>query len=369
MNTKIYKFKNTNYKKNVFKRILFLILLFVFFLNIFHPIILQANTSLPFAKNNHSRASMDEDGNIYIRENLYNRIYPASLTKIAISIIAIEKLKLSDEVFIQEIDYNLPLDYVTTPLYLGETLTVEDLLYATMLKSGNDAAIYLAKEVYGNKENFIEGINKYLKDLGLINTNFTNPFGLEEDNHYTTPYDLLLLTKHAMENRTFKEIVSKTKYVIPENNFSEERVMRTTSLFAEKKSSVFNPDFYGIKSGYTESAGDCYISANKILDKEFYFIYTGADSRISKFINIQKMYDETKYILEQKNILDNYAKTNITTNFSNNLNLSYFKSRYLFSTLDKIFFSTFAIFIFFLISKVSLKKRKKKKTKRKKRRK
>lgn len=366
MDKKVSEFKNIDYKKTLFKRIVILILLFVFSLNSFSPMILYANNSIPFAKNNHSRASIDEDGNIYIRENLYNRIYPASLTKIAISIIAIEKLKLTDTVLIQEIDYELPLDYVVTPLYIGETLTVEDLLYATMLKSGNDAAIYLAKEVYGSQEKFVEGINKYLKDLKLLDTNFTNPFGLEEDNHYTTPYDLLLLTKHAMKNRTFQEIISKNNYVIPANNFSGERVIRTTSLFAEKDSSVFNSDFYGIKSGYTESAGDCFIAANKISNKEFYFIYTGANSRVSKFINIQTMYDETKYILNQKDILDNYAKINSTTEMGKNLDLNYLQSKYLFSNLDKVFFSIFSLLILILILRVIF--RKTKTDKRKKRR-
>ena len=82
-----------------------------------------------FAKNNHSRASIDIDGNIYMRENIYKKIYPASMTKIAISIIAIEKLDLNDKIYIEEIDYKLPLDYVTTPLYVGEVVTAEDLTY------------------------------------------------------------------------------------------------------------------------------------------------------------------------------------------------------------------------------------------------
>ena len=285
---------NIKINKNKLKfkhKILFILILFLFFFifsfNNFFSLISYANETT-FAKNNYSRASMDIDGNIYMKENLYKRIYPASMTKIAISIIAIEKLDLKEKIKIKESTMILPLDYVVTPLYIGETLTVEDLLYATMLKSGNDAPIQLAKHIYGDEKNFKKEINKYLKNLGLTDTNFTNPFGLEDKNHYTTPYDLLTLARYAMKNETFRKIVSTNKYIIPENSYSYKRIIETTSLFTYPNSSVYSKDFYGIKTGFTETAGDCFISAAKINDKEFYFIYTGAKSKISKFKEIQK---------------------------------------------------------------------------------
>lgn len=363
MNKKYYPFTYL-YKKTFFiKRIFILCLIFVLYFNLLAPLISNAQDKKIFAKNNYSRVSIDEDNNIYMRENLHKQIYPASLTKIAISILAIEKSKLKDKVLIEKLDYTIPEDYVLTPLYIGETVTVEDLLYATMLKSGNDAAIYLAKHIFGNKEVFIKGINKYLKEIGLKNTNFTNSFGLDDKNHYTTPYDLLILSKYAMNNDTFRKIVSKDKYTIPANNFSEKRTLKTTSLFADKNSSVFNKAFYGIKSGYTESAGDCFITATKINNKEFYFIYTGANSRISKFINIQEMYDQTIYILNEKENIDKYVKSVHETQNSKQLSLDYLSSKYLFSTFDKIIISTFILIIFLILLKRSFKNKKVKKKK------
>ncbi len=353
------KLKKSYLNRQLFQKLFLLVLVFIFCFNIFYPLSVQAAET--FVKNNHSRASMDEEGNIYMRENLHSRIHPASLTKIAISILAIEKLKLKDKVLIEKIDYVLPFDYVVTPVYIGETLTVEDLLHAAMLKSGNDATIYLAKHVFKSKEAFVQGINEYLKDLGLLNTNFTNSFGLEDPEHYTTPYDLLLLVKHAMKNKTFKDIVSKEKYVIPENEFSNARTLYTTSMFADEGSSVFNKNFYGIKSGYTEKAGDCFIAASKISNKEFYFIYTGANSRISKFIKIQEMLNQTKYILEEKSKIDQYAKTSSEAVNNQKLNINYLHSKYLFSTFDKILFLVFVLIIILILFKINFRKKRKRK--------
>lgn len=348
---------NIKINKNKLKfkhKILFILILFLFFFifsfNNFFSLISYANETT-FAKNNYSRASMDIDGNIYMKENLYKRIYPASMTKIAISIIAIEKLDLKEKIKIKESTMILPLDYVVTPLYIGETLTVEDLLYATMLKSGNDAPIQLAKHIYGDEKNFKKEINKYLKNLGLTDTNFTNPFGLEDKNHYTTPYDLLTLARYAMKNETFRKIVSTNKYIIPENSYSYKRIIETTSLFTYPNSSVYSKDFYGIKTGFTETAGDCFISAAKINDKEFYFIYTGAKSKISKFKEIQKMYDETKYLFEQKNIINEYIETVTNEKILKETNSKYIFQKFLLTTFDKIIlillFSLLIIIILF----------------------
>ena len=229
-----------------------------------------------------------------------------------------------------------------------------------MLKSGNDAAIYLGKLAFENKNAFVKGINEYLKELGLLNTHFTNSFGLEDNKHYTTPYDLLVLSKHAMKNKTFKEIVSKDSYIIPGNSFSEARTIRTTSLFANNNSSVFNKDFYGIKSGYTEKAGDCFIAASKIDNKEFYFIYTGANSTTAKFIKIQEMYDETKFILKEKTNIDQYAKTSVKEQNDRFLNLDYLQSKYFFTNFEKVVYSVFGFSILIFLFRIIFRKKKRK---------
>ncbi len=359
---KVFKNLNVNFR---FKFILkYLTILSILILLIFtFPINIYANSK--FAKNNYSRAVMEDNGDIYIQENMYKRIYPASMTKIAIAIVSIENLNLKDKIKIEKLNYKLPSDYITTPLYVGETLTVEDLLHATMLKSSNDAPIYLANKLYGNMKNFSKEINIYLKDLGLLDTNFTNPFGLEDSNHYTTSYDLLLLTKHAMKNDTFRKIINTKKYIIPANAFSSARTFQTTSLFSNKDSSLYDSRFYGIKTGFTDQSGFCFITATKIREKEYYFIYTGGDSLSSRFTEITKTYNQMKALIENKLIVDNYVKNTNLEKKSLLYNVNNIYSQFFFTTFDKISLIVF-IFLFFIIffrlkgSKVKNKKNKKK---------
>lgn len=349
-NNRIY-FLNNIFKYKLLVILITFVLIFTLIFNIFSPLYSYSQEN-NFAKGNYSRASMDIDGNIYMKENLYKKIYPASLTKIAIAIITIEKLDLNEEIYIRKTDMKVPFDYVVTPLHIGERLTVKDLLHATMLKSANDAPIQLAKYIYGTQENFKKEINKYLKNIGLKNTNFTNPFGLDNKNHYTTPYDLLTLTRYAMKNNTFRKIVRTKSYTIPSNNYSGQRILRTTSLFADSNSLVFNKNFYGVKTGTTDKAGDCFISAAKINNKEFYFIYTGAKSRISKFQKVQEMYNETKYILKQKENIDNFAKTTTEKKTLRKTSLEYLYSQFFFTIFDKIILILFFILLLILLFKI-----------------
>ncbi len=357
------EFANLNI--NFLIRLLLISLIIVLISIPIFPILSHANEDLDFAEDNHSRVSMDIDGNIYMRENIDKRIFPASMTKIAISIVAIENLDLDEEILIQESEFKITDDYVLTPLYIGEKVTVRDLLYANLLKSGNDASVQLARHIYGDKDEFINGINKYLKKIGLNNTNFTNPYGLHEESHYTTAYDILLLAKYSMQNRIFRDIVNTEKYIIPENDFSNARTMYNTSLFNTKDSSLYDKNFQGVKTGFTEEAGDCFVTSAMINDKEFYFIYTGADSRIEKFVKIKEMYDETIYIFEKKDFVKAYNKE-IEKENNLLLNMSHINSSLFFSTFDKAIIILFSILVLYLIfSRIKKPKKKKKRKKRK----
>ena len=353
--TKKDMFFNFIFKKTS-KLVVLLIISILFFIS-FSPILYAKNS---FAKNNLSYAVMDQGGYVYLNRNLNKRIYPASLTKIAIGIVAIEELKLDKKVKIEKLDYKLPNDYVLTPVYIGEVSTVKDLLYASLLKSGNDASLHLAKEVYGSNEKFIIGINRYLEKLGLKDTHFNNPFGLADKNHYTTPHDMLILAKHAMSNKTFKEIVSKERYTIPANDFSGPRIMVNTSMFSNKKSSLYNKTFYGIKTGYTEDALNCFVTAAKINDKEFYFLYTGIRDRVDIFLKIEELYDETKSLSNQKTKLDDYAKARLEIKKLDFFNISKISKEFFFNNTDKLILILFVITIFLFTLKPKKKRRKRK---------
>ena len=113
-----------------------------------------------------------------------------------------------------------------------------------------------AESIAGNEAEFVEMMNEKAKSLGLCNTNFTNPHGLYDDNHYTTAYDLAVITKHALENKTFKEIVSTKKTVIPLNKNDGSRV-----LVNHNKLLTMYEGAIGVKTGFTKKCGRCLVSA------------------------------------------------------------------------------------------------------------
>ena len=116
-----------------------------------------------------------------------------------------------------------------------------------MLRSGNDAAIAIAEHISGSYDNFIELMNKKAKELNLLNTHFTSPHGLDNENHYTTPYELAYLTDIALENNDFKKIVSTNITSINLNNYSTQ-IQNTNDLLRK------DSNFYGVKTGFTFNA-------------------------------------------------------------------------------------------------------------------
>lgn len=211
-------------------------------------------------------------GKILYEKNMNEKRYPASLTKVMTAIVVLENCNLED---IATVSYDavmsLSSGYVTANLQIGEELTVEQLLYVLMVGSSNDAAIVLAEHVSGSVEEFSKLMNQKAKDLGCATTNFVNPNGVHDENHYSTAYDLALMSKYAMQNETFRTLVSTTSYKLPITNKydREDRFFRTTnSLLMVSNNS--RPDNYyykyanGMKTGFTTPAGNCLIaSANK----------------------------------------------------------------------------------------------------------
>lgn len=142
---------------------------------------------------------------ILFAKNEHERMYPASLTKIATAIYAIEKGHLSDIVKVN----SQALEVEGTSVYLneGEEVSLEKLIQGMLINSGNDAAAAIALHLDGSMEKFSTNINNFLrKKIGVTNTHFTNPHGLFSEDHYTTAYDLGLITNYALRNETFKEI-------------------------------------------------------------------------------------------------------------------------------------------------------------------
>ncbi|MEH7237125.1 D-alanyl-D-alanine carboxypeptidase family protein [Bacillus sp. JJ1562] len=144
-------------------------------------------------------------GSILYEKNSHTKMYPASLTKMATAIYAIEKGNLDDVVSVSANAYET--DGTRVYLEEGEKVPLKHLIQGLLINSGNDAGVAIAEHLNGSIESFADSLNKYVKEeIGVDHTHFTNPHGLFDENHYTTAYDLALITKYALKNPTFREI-------------------------------------------------------------------------------------------------------------------------------------------------------------------
>ncbi len=183
--------------------------------------------------------------------NPYIKLPMASTTKIMTALIALERGKLTEEI---KIDRNA-VGIEGSSIYLeeGEIITLEDLLYGLMLRSGNDSAMAIANYIGKDIEDFIKLMNYMAKKIGAENTNFMNPHGLHDDNHYSTAYDLALITAKAMELEKFSEIVSSKTWKADRNK---------NNIFYNKNKTLWEYEGGdGVKTGYTTRAGRCLVTS------------------------------------------------------------------------------------------------------------
>lgn len=224
-------------------------------------------------------------GKVLYEKNMNEKRYPASLTKVMTAVVVLENCNLEDTA---TVSYNavmsLSSGYVTANLQIGEELTVEQLLYVLMVGSSNDAAIVLAEHVSGSVESFSELMNQKAKDLGCTSTNFVNPNGVHDENHYSTAYDLAIIARYAMENETFRTLVSTTSYKLPITNKydREDRFFRTTNSLLIVSNNDRPDNYYykyatGIKTGFTTPAGNCLIASADKNGLELITVVLGSD--------------------------------------------------------------------------------------------
>ena len=233
-------------------------------------------------------------GKIIYENESEEQNYPASVTKILTAILVLENCKLDDVAICSPTALsNIPSAYVVAPLMVGEEMRVEDLLYALMLKSANDAAYVLAEHVGKTTEGFSEMMNNKAKEIGCKGTHFVNPNGVHSDNHYTTAYDMYLIAKYAMQNEEFRKIVSTEEYTLPATNkyTATDRVMKNTNYFLNKNSKFYNENVKGIKTGTTTQAGNCLVTDFEKDGIEFIAVILGAKTSDSKFTETEKMLD------------------------------------------------------------------------------
>lgn len=215
-----------------------------------------------------------ESGKILHSKNIDARLPMASTTKIMTALIIAEDCDLSEVITVP--DAAVGVEGSSIYLKKDERISVKDLLYGLMLRSGNDAACALAIHHSGSVEKFVEKMNEKAKELGANDTHFKNPSGLPDNEHYTTAKDLCNIARHAMSNKIFKEVVSTKNYSGDFRHFLNKNKLLNSLEGAN-----------GIKTGYTEKAGRCLVSSSQREDMDV----------ICVVLNCYDMYDRSAAII------------------------------------------------------------------------
>ena len=214
-----------------------------------------SKNSKNFATTAKSCVVMERDsGRILFEKDCCKQLPMASTTKIVTALTVLNNASLDDVVVIPKDACGIE----GSSIYLraGEKLTVKELLYGLMLRSGNDCAVALAVHVGGSIQNFAQMMNQTVKELGCNNSNFVNPHGLHDENHYTTARDLAVITCNALQNKDFAEIVATKSVKIANDGYDYPRVLTN-------KNKLLNnfADADGVKTGYTKKAGRCFVGS------------------------------------------------------------------------------------------------------------
>lgn len=209
--------------------------------------------------NSVAKAMVVLEGNtntVLYSKNANQELAMASTTKIVTAILAIENCKDLDEKFLVS-EKAIGIEGTSIYLKSGERLSMRELLYGLILASGNDCAVAIA-EYFEGEERFVKMMNNLAESLGLEHTHFANPHGLDAEGHYTSAYDLAVLTSYALKNPTFKEIVSTERMVIEKNDLYQARYLKHKNrlLFTDK-------NCIGVKTGFTDNAGRCLVHAHE----------------------------------------------------------------------------------------------------------
>lgn len=270
----------------------------------------------------HSEAGIIIDGNtgqILYQKNPHKQLNPASITKLLTALIAIENLSPEDTMTFSKESID-SLDYGSSRIGIkeGEIITVEDAMHGLLLMSANEVANALAEESSGSISEFVIDMNAKAKDLGATNSNFENPHGLYESNHYTTVYDMALITKEIIKNDYFLEIMSHTMYQIPETNLSDEiRYLSQQHKMVNNKNDmrIYREDVIGGKIGYTSESGHTLVTAATQADLSLIVVIMKTDAN-SLYSDTEKLLDYGFSNFTQATIDPNKYET--TVSFSEN---------------------------------------------------
>ncbi|MDM8534509.1 D-alanyl-D-alanine carboxypeptidase family protein, partial [Clostridiaceae bacterium HSG29] len=279
-------------------------------------------------------------GQILFEKKIHEKLYPASTTKLLTALIIAENINLNQEVVIDKLS-----PFTTgSRIYVheDEIFTVEQLLNALLIESANDVANALAIYYSGSVEEFAKVMNEKATSLGTLNSNFINPNGLNDKEHYTTAYDMSLISYAAYQNEIIRSIVSKYTYSIPPTNkVDETRYLKSSNKFLYSKTNSYLLDYRGkkifakydivngMKTGYTDDAKNCLVSSAELDGRELIAVVLKATGR-NIYTDSRKLIDygfnefiEKEFFKKNEKIkdlqLNNFKKSKIDVLTSNNI--------------------------------------------------
>lgn len=221
-----------------------------------------------------------ESGEVICELDAYSPRPPASLTKVMTAILALEKAEMDDVCVVSKEAAATGESHIG--FVAGEEITLENLLYGALLKSGNDACVAIAENVGDDMEQFVAMMNLKAKLIGCKNTHFTNTNGLPDENHYSTCYDLALISRYALQNEMFAEIVGTQSYTMEWVGGRKKEINNTNRMLSIYDGAI------GVKTGTTNAAGQCLIAAAERGGKCYIAVVLKSQNR---FLDCTKLLD------------------------------------------------------------------------------
>jgi len=241
---------------------------------------------LKIALDTHAAISIDADSSEIIYEkNCHKQIPMASTTKIMTSLIALNYGNLDEKTTISK--NAVSVRGCTIGYKKGEEISLRELLYGLMLQSGNDAAIAIAEHIGGSVQGFSKIMNEYASTLGLNASSFESPHGLDSEYHFSSAYDMAMLTKEAMKNEAFCKLVSTKSISTSDSNF-------TRNYNNINKILYLVPEATGVKTGYTGRAGKCLVSSFKIGDRKLIIVTLNSSSSERRWHDTIEIFNYSK---------------------------------------------------------------------------
>ncbi|MDR0957698.1 MAG: D-alanyl-D-alanine carboxypeptidase, partial [Clostridiales bacterium] len=238
-------------------------------------------------------------GRVLWEKEAHKQLPMASTTKIMTAILTLESCETSEIATVSSKAAAAPA--VKLGLIKGEKISVRDLLHALMLQSSNDAAVVIAEHVGGSVENFCDLMTLKAKSIGAKDTSYKTPNGLDAEGHFSTAYDLAIITRYALENKDFRDLINTKTYTAKSDK-------RTFSLVNKNRFLYEYEGAFGVKTGYTGNAGNCFVGAAKKDGMEVITVVLGSGwgtaGKTRKFTDTKNIMNYSFKTYDMKNIIN-----------------------------------------------------------------